>query len=123
MSNADVVLELIEGFNQIDIDRILACFAPDAIYHNMPMDPVQGLDQIRGALAPFLGDATEVQWDVVSIAENAHGHVLTERVDKFQFGERRVELPVMGTFEVRDGRIHAWRDYFDLADFQRQMAG
>ena len=26
-----------------------------------------------------------------------------------------IELPVMGTFEVKDGKIVAWRDYFDLA--------
>lgn len=25
-----------------------------------------------------------------------------------------IELPVMGVFEVRDGRISAWRDYFDM---------
>ncbi len=28
----------------------------------------------------------------------------------------------MGAFELRDGKICAWRDYFDLAQFQRQMA-
>jgi limonene-1,2-epoxide hydrolase len=28
----------------------------------------------------------------------------------------------MGVFEYKDGKISAWRDYWDLADFQRQMA-
>jgi limonene-1,2-epoxide hydrolase len=27
----------------------------------------------------------------------------------------------MGTFEVRDGEIVAWRDYFDLNQFMSQM--
>ena len=31
-----------------------------------------------------------------------------------------IELPVMDAFELRDGKICAWRDYFDLAQFQRQ---
>ena len=41
--------------------------------------------------------------------------MLTERVDKFLVKGQWIELPVMGTFEVSDGRIRAWRDYFDLA--------
>jgi limonene-1,2-epoxide hydrolase len=48
--------------------------------------------------------------------------VLTERVDAFISGERTIELPVMGTFEVRDGLIAAWRDYFDLNQFLSQAA-
>ncbi|HWM52333.1 MAG TPA: limonene-1,2-epoxide hydrolase family protein, partial [Thermoplasmata archaeon] len=31
------------------------------------------------------------------------------------------ELPVMGTFEVSDGKIRAWRDYFDMNQFTRRM--
>jgi limonene-1,2-epoxide hydrolase len=27
----------------------------------------------------------------------------------------------MGTFEVRDGKIAAWRDYFDMKQFMDQM--
>ncbi len=123
VSNQDVVKELIEGFNAIDLERIVGCFADDAIYHNMPMQPVQGTQAIRAGLAPFLQDATRVQWDLLSIAENAQGHVLTERLDKFEIGGRWIEVAVMGIFEVVDGRIHAWRDYFDLAQFQQQMAG
>ncbi|MGV9835694.1 limonene-1,2-epoxide hydrolase family protein [Nocardia niigatensis] len=28
-----------------------------------------------------------------------------------------IELPVTGVFEVRDRRIAAWRDYFDMVPF------
>ncbi|WP_371866563.1 limonene-1,2-epoxide hydrolase family protein [Pseudoduganella dura] len=28
----------------------------------------------------------------------------------------------MGTITVKDGRITVWRDYFDPADFDRQLA-
>ena len=35
---------------------------------------------------------------------------------------RKIELPVMGAFEVSaEGKIAAWRDYFDMAVFQKQM--
>ena len=32
-------------------------------------------------------------------------------------------LPVMGTFEVRDGKISAWRDYFDMAQATKVLSG
>jgi limonene-1,2-epoxide hydrolase len=48
--------------------------------------------------------------------------VLTERVDVFHLPGKAIELPVMGTFEVRGGKIAAWRDYFDLNQFMSQMA-
>ena len=49
--------------------------------------------------------------------------MLTERVDRFVFGGKHIELPVMGAFEIdREGRIQAWRDYFDLQQFMKQTA-
>ena len=47
--------------------------------------------------------------------------VLTERVDVFVLPTTTIELPVMGTFEVRDGKIAAWRDYFDLNQYMQQL--
>ena len=41
--------------------------------------------------------------------------MLTERIDTFTMDGKKAPLPVMGTFELRDGKICAWRDYFDLA--------
>jgi len=48
--------------------------------------------------------------------------VLNERLDRFKLAKGWLELPVMGAFEVVDGKIACWRDYFDMADFQRQLA-
>lgn len=115
------VQALIDGFNRNDIDAVLACFAEDAIYHNMPMEPLQGLDAIRAALAAFMDSASEIDWQVRASAE-AGNKVLNERLDRFLIGGQWLELPVMGTFEVASDRITHWRDYFDLADFQQQMA-
>jgi limonene-1,2-epoxide hydrolase len=49
--------------------------------------------------------------------------VLTERIDTFEMGGKDVVLPVMGVFEVRDGKIAAWRDYFDMATWTKQASG
>ncbi len=37
-------------------------------------------------------------------------------------GDKNLALPVMGVFEIQDGKIAAWRDYFDLATLNQQMA-
>ena len=55
--------------------------------------------------------------------EGADGVVLTERVDRFMINGKWVALPVMGTFEVVNGKIRAWRDYFDMNQFQSQLEG
>jgi limonene-1,2-epoxide hydrolase len=54
-------------------------------------------------------------------AESPRGAVLNERTDRFKLDERWIELPVMGVFELRGGKISAWRDYFDLQMWMKQM--
>ena len=85
------------------------------------MEKVTGVEEIRQVLNGFIGSATAVQWDLLHIAE-ADGVVLTERVDKFELNGSWIALPVMGTFEISQEKIVAWRDYFDLNDFQTQFA-
>lgn len=118
---SDRVMTMIDSWNRRDLDGIVECFAADAVYHNIPMEPVHGQAAIREAIAGFVAGASAIEWDTLHIAENAHGVVLTERVDKFKMGDKWIEVPVMGTFEVVDDRITAWRDYFDLAGFQSQI--
>ena len=46
--------------------------------------------------------------------------VLIERIDVFEMGRKQITLHVNGVFEVDDGKIVAWRDYFDTADVDSQ---
>jgi limonene-1,2-epoxide hydrolase len=61
------------------------------------------------------------EWEVKQIAAGGDV-VLTERVDRFIGAEKTVELPVMGAFEIEDGKIAAWRDYFDMAAWTNQTS-
>lgn len=50
--------------------------------------------------------------------------VMNERLDTFTFHDGGwVVLPIAGVFELRGGKITAWRDYFDLSTFRRQVPG
>ncbi|MDA8341489.1 MAG: nuclear transport factor 2 family protein [Actinomycetota bacterium] len=109
-----VVRRFCEAASSRDVERMAALLAEDVVYHNMPMDPVVGLAATVELLHTFMDGCDEVSFGIRGLA--AAGHlVLTERVDSFAIGDRRLDLPVMGAFEEDGGRIRAWRDYFDLA--------
>ena len=103
-----------------DLDTIVDYFTDDAVYHNIPVAPVTGKEAIRQTIAGFTTGVKQVSFRVIQIAA-ADDIVLTERVDVFDFGTKTIELPVSGTFELRDGKIAAWRDYFDMNMFVSQL--
>jgi limonene-1,2-epoxide hydrolase len=53
---------------------------------------------------------TALPWEVRHIIAQDNV-MMTELVDHFLVGEKRVSVPSMGIFELRDGKIAAWRDY------------
>jgi limonene-1,2-epoxide hydrolase len=116
----EVVRRFCAAWSNVEPDDIAAFFTDDAVYHNIPMDPITGRDTIKTFIAGFAGGAEQIDFRVRNIVADGDV-VLTERVDVFLMPNGKVELPVMGTFEVRDGKIAAWRDYFDMKQFMDQM--
>ncbi len=119
--NTGITSEFTAAWKARDVEKIMSFFTPDCLYHNIPMEPLRGTEAIRGLIQTFVGMASELEFIVHHIAETSSGTVLTERIDRFLIDGKWVELPVMGTFEFRDGKISAWRDYFDLEQFNKQM--
>ena len=116
----DLVRRFCEAWSRLDLDEIIGFFSDDAVYHNIPMDPVVGPEQIRAFIAGFTGAVEHLEFRVDHVVAD-DCVVLTERHDIFTFANGEIDLPVMGTFEVVDGKITAWRDYFDLQQFLSQM--
>ena len=104
--------------------ELAAFFTDDAVYHNIPFDPVAGREAIADNIASFIRPGPpgieRIEFRVVNIAADG-AVVMTERVDVFTLPDKSFELPVMGVFEVSDGRIRAWRDYFDTNQFSSRM--
>jgi limonene-1,2-epoxide hydrolase len=122
VSNINKVLEFIAKWEAQDVEGIISSFSDSPFYHNVPMEPLTSKESIREFIVPLLQPATNVEWQVLFIAEDKNGVVLTERVDIFEFGDKRVSLPLMGTFEFEGDKLLRWRDYFDLRDLETQMA-
>ncbi|HEX6310907.1 MAG TPA: SgcJ/EcaC family oxidoreductase [Acidimicrobiia bacterium] len=116
----DVVRQFCDAWSKGDVDALTTYFTDDAVYHNIPVDPVSGVDTIKATIEGFTQGVEKIEFRVDNIAA-AGDVVLTERVDIFTLPTKTIELPVMGTFEVRNGKIAAWRDYFDLNQFMSQM--
>jgi limonene-1,2-epoxide hydrolase len=47
---------------------------------------------------------------------------MTERIDYVRLGRKTAGLKIAGVFEVHDGVITAWRDYFDPTQFGLQLS-
>lgn len=117
----DVVQDFCAAWSRLDVDEIMSYFADDAVYHNMPGPPTVGSAAIRTGIARFLGGWSATTFDVLNIAA-AGNIVLAERVDRIDSNGKHLDLPVTGVFEIENGKIRAWRDYFDLATYTRALS-
>jgi limonene-1,2-epoxide hydrolase len=123
MADAEqVVREFCDAWSQGDLDRIMGYFADDAVYHNIPMDPVVGTEAIRAFIEGFTAMVDRIEFEILHLAVDGNV-VLTERVDTFVRPAGSVGLPVMGTFELDGDRITAWRDYFDMVQVTAAFGG
>jgi limonene-1,2-epoxide hydrolase len=122
-------IEVVRSFcaawsNNAGAAELAAFFTEDAVYHNIPLAPINGrqdiADAITSVLRPGPPGIEGIEFRVINIAANGPV-VMTERVDVFTLPGRTFELPVMGTFEVSGGKISAWRDYFDMNQFTSRM--
>lgn len=102
-------------------------FTPDAVWENHGFVTSTGIDEAIGVLTGFgqTPDTLVMRVDTLAIAAQGQ-KVLTERIDHFvgADGKPSLSFPVMGIFEVTaDGKISAWRDYFDTKGFADQWQG
>jgi len=114
--NDRIIRDFCDAWGVGDADAIVKAFTEDAVYHNIPMDPVVGREEIEAVIRGFLGRARIVFETHFQVSNG--DLVMNERTDVITSDGSSVSLPVMGVFELRDGRISAWRDYFDLATFR-----
>jgi limonene-1,2-epoxide hydrolase len=117
-----VVREMCATFEQHDAEALRPFFTDDIVYHNIPMDPAVGIDETVTFISGFFAMCESMLIETVHLAVEGNV-VLTERVDTIAVGQRVGALPVMGTFEIRDGKISRWRDYFDMTQITTMLSG
>lgn len=119
--NERVVLDFIGAWSRLDPAELADFFIEDGVYHNMPSEPVQGRANIEAMIRGFTAEWTETTWEVRNVL-SLGSVVIAERVDRTVAGDKSVDLPVVGVFEMEAGKIKVWRDYFDLGTYVRAMS-
>jgi limonene-1,2-epoxide hydrolase len=120
--NEQITRDFIAAWSKLDADELVAYFTEDGVYHNMPITPISGQSQLRPFIAAFLENWTATNWEILNL-QSAGDIVIAERIDRTMIGDKAVNLPCCGVFEMQGGKIRAWRDYFDMATYTRAVAG
>jgi limonene-1,2-epoxide hydrolase len=123
MSNDDAtplqtVESFLDAFADLDLPRALRYLADDIEYTNIPLATVHGHAGVRAVLEPFSTGIHENEFVILRTAVSGPV-VFVERLDRHRLDHGWRELPVNGVFEVHDGKITVWRDYFDAATAAR----
>lgn len=116
--NERIVHALCMAFERLDADELISYFDDAAVYHNVPLPVLRGRDAIYASLAGLRARFARLRVEILHQVGSGN-LVMNERIDTFTFPDgREVVLPIAGVFELRNGKIVGWRDYFDLATFR-----
>ena len=118
MSPEDVVRAMLDAWGRLDVEEIISHFAPDAVYENVPIGTATGLEEVRTTVEQFVKDMNMTFFEAEMLQLAVAGNVvLTERVDHIVMGGTKMDLRLMGVFEIDGDKVKAWiwRDYFDGA--------
>lgn len=117
-----IVLEFMDALTSNDAAKLIEYFADDTMYQNMPLPPAYGREAVEQTLA---GLFTVMSIDAVETFHigSSNGLVYTERVDVLRAlpTGKSHSLPILGVFELSEGKITGWRDYFDLREFEEAV--
>ncbi|KRA39360.1 limonene-1,2-epoxide hydrolase [Nocardioides sp. Root614] len=111
-----VVEAFLAALGELDVEAALALCAEEIVYQNVPLPAARGRRAVEKQLNTMARVGTGFEVQMRNIAANGPV-VLTERVDVLRRGSFAMDFWVCGTFEVRDGKIVLWRDYFDWPTF------
>jgi limonene-1,2-epoxide hydrolase len=115
-----VVERFMELLRRGKVDEAVELLAADVRYENVGLPTVHGRERVRRLFRGMSGGRGG--FDVYIHTISADGpSVLTERTDILKFRRLHVQLWVCGRFDVRDGEIVLWRDYFDYLNFTAAM--
>ncbi|WP_298170870.1 limonene-1,2-epoxide hydrolase family protein [Novosphingobium sp.] len=120
MTPLETIKAFMKAMEPLDYDTALQYVAETCEYTNPPpIGTVTGPAGMRAVLEPFFAPTLENAF--VILRELAAGPVvMLERLDRHRLADKWVELPVTGVYEVHEGKITYWRDYFDAATIMSQ---
>jgi limonene-1,2-epoxide hydrolase len=114
------VRQMIDAWNQRNWQQVYDLFAQDGVLQSMMLPPTVGraaIQQRIGGLAKGI-ESIELRVKHIGVID---GVVFIERVDDFVYRGKHGAVPVVGVVEVANGRVQAWREYYDRAQLLEAM--
>lgn len=119
IDNAHTVEVFLAALQDQDLDAANSVLDDDLVYQNVGFPTIRGRARTIKLFRSVQGKAGfEVKIHRIAVNQSA---VLTERTDVLVLGPVRLQFWVCGVFEVTNGRITLWRDYFDVMDFTKAI--
>ncbi len=116
-----VVEAFLAAMSRPDLEAAMALVDDSIAYTNVSLPTMNGAAKVRKFLSGIEGPDGGFGVTMHAIAADGPT-VLTERTDLIVARGVKVQLWVCGRFEVHDGKITVWRDYFDWLDIARAAA-
>ncbi|MER7273167.1 nuclear transport factor 2 family protein [Dactylosporangium sp. NPDC000244] len=117
----DVARDMIDAWNRMDWDRVVALFAEDGVLHSVMQEPIVGRPGIETRIRSLTAGLERIELRVKAMGV-IDGRVFIERVDDFDIHGHHVELPVVGILRIgSSGLVTEWLEYYDRASMMRGM--
>ncbi|WFE49766.1 nuclear transport factor 2 family protein [Micromonospora sp. WMMD1155] len=111
MDNDNLVREFVEAFNTKDAEKVGTFLHPDVVFENYGETPVKGRDNVVQVWEGVFRTFAQVKFETVNQAVN-DDVVLAEQVHGLALpGGKLAPIMNLAVYEIRDGKIAAWRDY------------
>jgi steroid delta-isomerase-like uncharacterized protein len=107
------------AFNRQDLDVLLDCFTEDASYHDNFFGPHAGRPRLRAMFERMFREGRDYAWTMDAVVESptlaaaewTFSYVVTDAIPRS--AGRKIRFRGMSFFELRDGKVQAYREYFD----------
>ncbi len=119
-ANIATVETLFSALRDKDLDTAESSLSDYVVYQNVGLPTIRGSKRAMKLFAGMQRPSMGFDFKIHRTAADGET-VLNERTDVIAVGPVRLQFWVCGVFEVRDGRITLWRDYFDFFDMTKAL--
>ena len=117
-TNAEIVESFLYALQAEDMDTADRLLDDNLVYENVGLPTIHGRSGAMKLFRPM--KKSPVSFEVKFHRIVGEGTtVLNERTDALVVGPVRLQFWVCGVFEVHNGKITLWRDYFDMFDMAK----
>lgn len=115
------VKQMLDAWNRTNFEDVANLFATEGVLHSVMRQPLVGRDVIYRHLKTLqsakAGNEVNIEVKHIGLID---GLVFTERLDRVLINGKRGEIPAVGIFDVRNGKVALWREYYDRETLLRE---